>query len=226
MTPSREKDPYWGDEIYDKENLQFRHDDYPPADDEDDPEIKDNKLFMVLIGLWQPNPKANDPEEMEEYQRQEVHQATNSLLDEHAFLHFLVTMRENQHTFPSQQTLELNLTTDAILPDGLWRTNLRWPNIHWGPFQCNTRSRPQEIGLLAPQSIMKEEPVPSFQIMVANGDLETPKCTVGLKIEVRYIEFHEIFKVMEKLSSPIIGLMFLQRNYTNLDMLQGILNFP
>ena len=40
------------------------------------------------------------------------------------------------------------------------------------------------------------------------------------------IEFHEIFIVMEKVSSPIIGLMFLQRNHTVLDMLQGILNFP
>ena len=62
--------------------------------------------------------------------------------------------------------------------------------------------------------------------MVANGDLETPKSTVELKFEVRDIEFHEIFKVMEKLSSPIIGLMFLQRNHTVLDMRQGNLNHP
>ena len=62
--------------------------------------------------------------------------------------------------------------------------------------------------------------------MVAIGDLETPKSTVELKFEVRDIEFHEIFIVMEKMSSPIIGLMFLQRNHTVLDMRQGILNFP
>ena len=62
--------------------------------------------------------------------------------------------------------------------------------------------------------------------MVANGDLETPKSTVELKFEVGDIEFHEIFIVMEKLSSPIIGFMFLQRNHTVLDMRQGILNFP
>ena len=31
---------------------------------------------------------------------------------------------------------------------------------------------------------------------------------------------------MDKLSSPIIGLMFLQRNQTVLDMRQRILNFP
>ena len=62
--------------------------------------------------------------------------------------------------------------------------------------------------------------------MVANGQLETPKSTVELKFEVRDIEFHEIFIVMEKLTSPLIGLSFLQRNNTILDMRQGVLNFP
>ena len=62
--------------------------------------------------------------------------------------------------------------------------------------------------------------------MVANGDLETPKSTVELKFEVGDIEFHEIFIVMEKLSNPIIGLMFLQRNHTVLDTRQCIPNVP
>ena len=62
--------------------------------------------------------------------------------------------------------------------------------------------------------------------MVANGDLETPKSTVELKFEVGDIEFHETFIVMEKLSGPINGLMFLQRTHTVLDMRKGILNFP
>ena len=84
----------------------------------------------------------------------------------------------------------------------------------------------RKIRLLAPQSIIKEGPAPNFQIMVANGQLETPKSTVELKFEVRDIDFHEIFIVMEKLTSPLIGLSFLQRNNTLLDMRQGILNFP
>ena len=84
----------------------------------------------------------------------------------------------------------------------------------------------RKIRLLAPQSIVKKGPTPCFQIIVANGDLETPKSTVELKFEVGDIEFHEIFIVMEKLSSPIIGLMFLHRNHTVLDMRQDILNFP
>ena len=61
--------------------------------------------------------------------------------------------------------------------------------------------------------------------MVANGQLETSKGTIELKFEVGDIEFHEIFIVMEHLTVPIIGLMFLQRNHTVLDMRQGILNF-
>ena len=84
----------------------------------------------------------------------------------------------------------------------------------------------RKIQLLAPQSIVKEGPAPNFQIMVANGQLETPKSTVELKFEVGDIEFHEIFIVMEKLTIPLIGLSFLERNNTILDMRQGVLNFP
>ena len=57
-------------------------------------------------------------------------------------------------------------------------------------------------------------PPPNFQIMVANGQLETPKSTIDLKFEVGDIEFHEIFIVMENLTEPIIGLLFLQRTHT------------
>ena len=84
----------------------------------------------------------------------------------------------------------------------------------------------RKIRLLAPQSIIKEGSATSFQIMVGNGDLETPKTTVELNFEVRDIEFHEIFLVMEKLSIPKIHLTFLQRNHTVMDMRRGILNFP
>ena len=80
--------------------------------------------------------------------------------------------------------------------------------------------------LLLPQSVIREGPPPKFQIMVANGQLETPKSTIELKFEVGEIEFHEIFIVMENLTGPIIGLMLLQRNHTVVDMRQGISNFP
>ena len=82
------------------------------------------------------------------------------------------------------------------------------------------------IRLLSPQSVIRVGPLPNFQIMVANGQLETPKSTIELEFEVGDIEFHEIFIVMENLTGRIIGIMFLQRNHTVLDMRQGILNFP
>ena len=84
----------------------------------------------------------------------------------------------------------------------------------------------RKIRLLSPQSVIRECPPPNFQIIVANGQLETPKKTIELEFEVGDIEFHEIFIVMEQLTGPIIGLMFLQRNHTVLDMRQEILNFP
>ena len=64
----------------------------------------------------------------------------------------------------------------------------------------------RKIQLLALQSFIKEGPAPNFQIMVANGQLETPNSTVELKFEVGVIDFHEIFLVKEKLTSTLIGL--------------------
>ena len=84
---------------------------------------------------------------------------------------------------------------------------------------------PRKIRLLAPQSIVKEGPAPNFQIIVANGQLETPKSTVDFKFEIGDIEFLETFIVMEKLTIPLFGFSFLQRNNTILDMRQGVLNF-
>ena len=84
----------------------------------------------------------------------------------------------------------------------------------------------RKIRLLSPQSVIREGPPPNFQIMFANGQLETPKSTIELKFEVGDIEFHESFIVMENLTGPIFGLMILQRNHTVLDMRQGISNFP
>ena len=83
----------------------------------------------------------------------------------------------------------------------------------------------RKIRLIAPQSIINEGPAPNFQIMVANGQLESPKSTVELKVEVGDKDFHKIFIAMEILTSPLIGLSFLQRNNTTLDMKQGVSNF-
>ena len=83
----------------------------------------------------------------------------------------------------------------------------------------------RKIRLHSPQSVITEGLPPNFQIMVKNGQLENPRSTIELKLEVGEIEFHEIFIVMQNLTGHIIGLMFLQQNHTILDIRQRILNF-
>ena len=84
----------------------------------------------------------------------------------------------------------------------------------------------RKIRIMAPHTIVNEVPPLEFQIMVANGQLEAPIATVELQFEISDIKFREKFIVMTNLTSPLIGLLFLQRNSTILDMRQGILNFP
>ena len=91
---------------------------------------------------------------------------------------------------------------------------------------ANPEANLRKFRLLAPHTILNEGPPPEFQIMVANGQLEAPIATVELQFEVGDITFREKFIVMTNLTSPMIGLLFLQRNSTILDMRQGILNFP
>ena len=62
--------------------------------------------------------------------------------------------------------------------------------------------------------------------MVANERLEAPIATVELQFEVGDNAFGVKFIVMANLTSPLIGLLLLQRNSTILDMREGILNFP
>ena len=135
--------------------------------------------------------------------RQEDHKTPNSLLDETAFLHLLVAKEGEPPYVPLSTNLGLKfkrrmlyfpmdfgeLTLDGLIDTGAHSSAIPEADL-------------RKIRLLAPQSIVKEGPAQSFQIMVANGDLETPKSTVELKFEVGDIEFHEIFIVMGKFSSP------------------------
>ena len=84
----------------------------------------------------------------------------------------------------------------------------------------------RKFRLLAPHTILNEGPPPEFQVTVANGQLEAAIATVELQLEFGDITFREKFIVMTNLTSLLIGLLFLQRNSTKLDMRQGILNFP
>ena len=208
--PEYGKVPYWDDDIYDRHNLQFRNDDYPPTDDEDDPEVVDSTLSRALIEPWQPNFEAT-----KDQPHAQKTQATPSLLHETSFIHVLVNKEGEPAYLPLSTNLGLKhkkrmlyfpmdfeeLTIDGLIDTGALSSAIPEADL-------------RKIRLLAPQSIIKEGPAPTFQIMVANGQLETPRSTVELKFEVADIEFHELFIVMEKLTGRIIGLKFLQRNHT------------
>ena len=201
--------------------MQFHHDDYFPTGDEKDTESFDTKLSRALIELWQPNSETIS-EEIEEPQQQEDHQRLNSFLDETAFLNILLEKEGKPSYVPLSTNLGLNLkrrrlcfpmdfgelTLDGLIDTGAHSSAIPEADL-------------RKIRLLAPQSIVKEEPAPSFQILIANGDLETAESTVEVKTEGD-TEFHEICFVIDKLCSPIIGLMFLQRTHTVLDMSQSI----
>ena len=62
--------------------------------------------------------------------------------------------------------------------------------------------------------------------MLANGQLEAPIATGKVQFEVVEITFIGKFIVMKNLTSFLIGLLFLQRNSTTLDMRQRVLDFP
>ena len=79
--------------------------------------------------------------------------------------------------------------------------------------------------MLATQTILNDGPPPDFQIMVAIGQLETQSATFKFQFEVGDIVFKEFFIDMTKLTSPLTGLLFLQRNSTNLETRQGVLSF-
>ena len=168
-----------------------------------------------------PNPLGT--ENNEDY----IEQTPQSLLDEKQFQHVLITKDGEPDCIPLSTNINLKckkrmlyfpmdlgeLTIDELIDTGALSSAIPEMDL-------------REIRLLSPQSVIREGPPPNFQIMVANGQLETVQSTLELKFEVGDIEFHEIFIVREHLTGPIIGLMFLQRNHTVLDMRQRILNFP
>ena len=87
--------------------LQFRRDDYPLTDDEDDPEIQDNKLSRALIELWLPNPEPTTLEETQDCQYEEKDQEGHSLIDEKVFLHVLVAKQGEPSNVPLSTNLGL-----------------------------------------------------------------------------------------------------------------------
>ena len=105
------------------------------------------------------------------------------------------------------------LTLDGLIDTGVLKSAILEQDLN-------------KIKLLAPEAITDTGPAPNFQIMVANGRLETPIRTVCLAFEVADFIIKENFIVMKVLPNPLIGLCFLKRNNSIFDMRQGVLTFP
>ena len=235
IDPDYGRDPYWDSEIYNQELLQFQYvlDDIEHYNRtvHENPPITHNKKTRALVENWQMNDGTNHPVFPNplgtEAHEDNSESTPQSLLDEKQFQNVLITRDGEPDCIPLSTNINLKckkrmlyfpmdfgeLTIDGLIDTGALSSAIPEMDL-------------RKIRLLSPQSVIREGPPPNFQIMVANGQLETPKSTIELKFEVGDIEFHEIFIVMEHLTGPIIGLMFLQRNHTVLDMRQGILNFP
>ena len=227
-------DPYWDSNCYNQHHLYFYCNFNKPSHNvELDSFEIDQALNMVLmkarVDPWQPH-------------TQLTHQTTHTELDDEfnrvgpqvflatavaaRFANTLITRTGEPDYVPLTTNLGFKykrrmlyfpmdfgeLTLDGLVDTGALSSAIPEADL-------------RKIRIFFPQSIVKEGPALNFQIMVANGQLETPKNTVELKFEVGDIEFHGIFIVMEKLTSPLIGLSFLQRNNTILDMRQGVLIF-
>ena len=225
-------DSFWDIHLYNQHHLIFYTNfTKPHIDIEPDCPATDgapnNVLTKALVDAWQtkPNPCALSAQHDQENQSDSLGpQVSLTRAVEARFANTLVTRHGEPNYVPLTTNLELKykrrmlyfpmdfgeLTLDGLVDTGALSSAIPETDL-------------RKIRLLALQSIVKEGPPPNFQIMVANGQLESPKSTVELKFEVGDIEFHEIFIFMEKL---LIGLSFLQRNSTILDMRQGVLNFP
>ena len=233
VDPQYGLDPYWDEELYNQDQLEDKDTYIKPNDQiECDDLITDahvsDALRYALIDLWTVNPHLPDTSALPNFRpRPQNQQRQTAVIDDQSLPQLQVT--------PDGLTRFLPLSTN--LPFKNQRKMLYFP-MDFGELNIDglidtgalSSAIPEadlrKIRLLAPHTILNEGPPPEFQILVANGQLEAPIATVELQFEVGDITIREKFIVMTILTSPLIGLLFLQRNSTILDMRQGILNFP
>ena len=226
-------DPYWDEEFYDQDKLEYKDTYNKPKDQIEcvdlitDAHVSD-ALRHALIDLWTVNPQLPDTSALPNFRpRPQNQQRLTAVIDDQILPQLQVTPDGLTRFLPLSTNLPLKikrkmlyfpmdfgeLTIDGLIDTGALSSAISEADL------CKIR-------LLAPHTILNEGPPPEFQIMVANGQLEAPIATVELQFEVGDITFREKFIVMTNLTSPLIGSLFLQRNSTILDMRQGILNFP
>ena len=112
------------------------------------------------------------------------------------------------------------------IPMGFGDLTIHGPSDTWALYSSFKEVDFEKIKQISPLKILKQGPPTAFQIIVANGQLETPIEPTELQFEVGDITFVERFIVIPKIAIPLIGLFFLQINDTVLDVRREILTFP
>ena len=185
-------------------------------------------LRYALIDLWTMNPPLPDTSTLPNFRpRPQNQQRQKAVIEDQIIPQLYVTPDGLTRFLPLSTNLQIKnkrkklyfpmdfgeLKIDGLIDTGALSSAL--PEAHL-----------RKIRLLAPHTVLNEGPPPESQFMVASRQLEAPFATVELQSEVDNITFREKFIVMTNLTSPLIGLIFLQHNSIILDMRQGILNFP
>ena len=185
-------------------------------------------LRQALIDLWTVNPHLLDTSALPNFRpRPQNQQRHTAVIDDQILPQLQVTADGFTRFLPLSTNLPLeNKRKKLYFPMDFGELNYDGLIDTGGLSSAIPEADLRKIRLLAPHTKLIEGPPSEFQIMVANGQLEAPIATVELQFEVGDITFREKFIVMTNLTSPLIGLSFLQRNSTILDMRQGILNFP
>ena len=233
MTLNIDLTPIGVEEKYDQDKLEYKDTYNKPNDQiECDDLITDahisDALRYALIDLSTVNPHLPDTSTLPNFPPRPQNQQKQTAVTDHQILPQLQVTPDGLTKFlplsinlPSKNRRKMlyfpmdfrELNIDGLIDTGALSSAIPEADL-------------RKIRLLAPHTILNEGPPPEFQIMVASGQLEAPIATVELQFEVGDITFREKFIVMTNLTSPLIGLLFLQRNSTILDMRQRILNFP
>ena len=233
VDPQNGFDPYWDEGVYDQDKLEYK-DTYnkPNVQIEYDDLITDahvsDALPYALIDLWTVNPHFSETSALPNFRpRPQNQQKQTAVTDDQILPQLQVTPDGLTRLLPLSTNLPLkNKRKMLYFPMDFGELNIDGLIDTGALSSAIPKAALRKFRLLVPHTILNEGPPPEFQIMVANGQLEAPIATVELQFEVGDITFREKFIVMTNLTSPSIGLLFLQLNSTIHDIRQGILNFP
>ena len=228
-------EPYWVEELYDQDKLEYK-DTYNKlnglieCDDLiTDPHVSD-ALRHALIELSTVNPHLLDTSALPNFRPRPQKQQRHTAVINHRSPNFTTAPGNTRRTHkvsPLSTNLPLKNKRKMLhFPMDFGELNIDGLIYTGALSSAIPEADLRKIRILAPHTILNQGPPAEFQIMVANGQLEAPDATVELQFEVGDITFREKFIVLTNLTSLLIGLLFVQRNSTILDMRQGILNFP